>query len=250
MLHAAVLILLLAILGILSLYWGVLYRVDQNLRSMVILVVDFDAQVAPYDNVEPLVGPAVTKLTQQLFDSPGPSLGYVTKPASQYNSDPLQVREAVYRWDAWAAIVVNPNATSLLQSAVATGNASYDPTGAIQVIIQTARDATTVQSYLSPYLTEFTSEFSAAFGPMWGQMVMSNDSLTRENLASASTAVNPGVVPIMYDLRPFQPAVATPTVSIGLIYLIIMAFFSFSFFLPIHMVSAINISRKTAHTIS
>lgn len=204
---------------------------------MVILVVDFDAQVAPYDNVQPLVGPAVTKLTQQLFDAPGPSLGYVTKPASQYDNDPLQVREAVYRWDAWAAIVVNPNATSLLQAAVATGNASYDPTGAVQVIVQTARDSTTVSSYLSPHLTTFTSEFSAAFGPMWGQMVMSNDSLTRENLASAATAVNPGVVPLMYDLRPFQPAAATPTVSIGLIYLIIMAFFSFSFFLPIHMVS-------------
>lgn len=218
-------------------YWGVLFRVDQNLRSIVVHVVDFDGQVAPYNNVQPIVGPAVTQITEKLFTSPEPSLGYVTLSAAQYNDDPLQVREAVYNWDAWAAIIINPNATALLQEAVATGNASYDPSGSVQVIIQTARDSTTVQSYISPYLQLFTEQFAASFGPMWGQMVMSNTTLTRDNLASASSAVNPGISPLMYDLRPFQPPTATPTVSIGLIYLIIMAFFSFSFFLPIHMVS-------------
>lgn len=176
-------------------------------------------------------------MTEQMFNSPMPSLGYVTLPPSQFNNDPLQVREAVYRWDSWAAIVINANATALLQSAVATGNASYDPTGAVQIVIQTARDQTTFQSDINPYLQAFTQEFGAMFGPMWGEMVMSNQSLTRENLGRAAAAVNPGVAPTLYDLRPFQPPTATPAVSIGLIYLIIMAFFSFAFFLPIHMVS-------------
>ncbi|KAJ4393088.1 hypothetical protein N0V93_002295 [Gnomoniopsis smithogilvyi] len=230
-----VLILLIAILSIMSLYWGVLFRVNANLRAIVIQVVDFDGQVAPYNNVQPVVGPAVTQVTEQLFNSAEPSLGYVTLPASQFNDDPLQVREAVYRWDSWAAIVINPNATALLQEALATGNASYSPTGSVQIVIQTARDSTTVSSYILPQLDMFIEEFSASFGPMWASMVMSNTSLTRENLVAASAAVNPGVTPLLYDLRPFQPAVATPTVSIGLIYLIIMAFFSFSFFLPIHM---------------
>lgn len=224
-------------MSILSLYWGVLFRVDQNLRAIVVHVVDFDGQVAPYNNVQSIVGPAVTNVTEQLFNSPEPSLGFTTLSASQFNNDPLQVREAVYRWDSWAAIVINPNATALLQQAVMTGNASYDPSGSVQIIYQTARDSTTVQNYITPYLQVFIEQFTASFGPMWGQMVMSNDTLTRNNLATASSAVNPGISPLMYDLRPFQPPTATPTVSIGLIYLIIMAFFSFSFFLPIHMVS-------------
>lgn len=233
----AVLTLVVAIMGVLSIYWGVLFRVEANLRALVIHVVDFDAQVAPYDNVQPVVGPAVTKLTEQLYNAPGLSLGFTTVPPSQFNNDPLQVREAVYRWDSWAAIIVNPNATALLQEALATGNASYDPTGAVQIVVQSARDPTTVQGAILPYLMKFSDEFTATFGPVWGQTVMSNSSLSRENLASASAAVNPGVAPLLYDLRPFQPASATPTVSIGLIYLIIMAFFSFAFFLPIHMVS-------------
>ncbi|KAL1853526.1 hypothetical protein Daus18300_011807 [Diaporthe australafricana] len=230
-----VFILLVAILAILSLYWGVLFRVESNLRSIIVYVVDFDAAVPPYDAVSPVVGPAVIKMTEQLFNSPTPSLGFTTVPASQFGNDPLQVRESVYRWDAWAAIVVAPNATFFLQEAVETGNSSYDPTGAVQIVIQTARDSTTMQSYISPNLQSFTQEFGAMFGAMWGQMTISNNSLTRENLARAPAAVNPGVTPLLYDLRPFTPPTATPAVSIGLIYLIIMAFFSFSFFLPIHM---------------
>lgn len=237
-----VVILLTFIMCILSLYWAVLFQVDQNLRSLVVHVVDLDGQVAPYNNnnnVQPIVGPAVTKLTEQLVTAPGPSLGYVTVPPAQYDHDPLRVREAVYHWAAWAAIVIHPNATALLQDAVATGNASYAPAGSVQIVLQTARDATTVTTYLAPALQLFTEQFAASFGPMWGQMVLANGSLTRENLVSAAAAVNPGIRPLMYDLRPFTPPTATPTVSIGLIYLIIMAFFSFSFFLPIHMVSRI-----------
>lgn len=219
------------------------------MRALIIQVVDFDGQVAPYNDIQPVVGPAVSKVTQQLFDSPEPSLGYVTVPPAQFNYDPLRVREAVYDWDSWAAIVINPNATALLQEAVATGNASYDPTGSVQIIIQTARDSTTVSSYILPQIDMFIDEFTASFGPMWASMVMSNTSLTRENLVTASAAVNPGISPLLYDLRPFQPPTATPTVSIGLIYLIIMAFFSFSFFLPIHMVSTLGSKITSSHSL-
>lgn len=80
---------------------------------------------------------------------------------------------------------------------------------------------------------------------MWGKVVMSNNTLTRASLERASSAVNPGISPLMYDLRPFQPPTATPTVSIGLIYLVMMAFFTFSFFLHIHMVSNRVLDRWT-----
>lgn len=234
----AVLILTVFILSILSLYWAVLYRLEENLRALTVQVVDFDGLVEPYTGGSPKIGPQVVQLTEQMLSMSGPSLGYQTVLASQFAYDPLKVRASVYEWDSWAAIVINPNATALLQQAVETGNASYDPTGAVQIIYQTARDSTTVSSYLSPMLQQFISQFTAQFGPSWGAMVMSNSSLTRDNLASAAAAVNPGISPLMYDLRPFQPAVVTPAVSIGLIYLIIIAFFSFSFFLPIHTVGS------------
>ncbi|KAL1858143.1 hypothetical protein VTK73DRAFT_7919 [Phialemonium thermophilum] len=228
-------VLLLFIVGILSLFWGVLFAQDEKTRSLVVYVVDFDGQAAPYDSVTPFVGPIVTRTARQLLEEPGPSLGYTVVPASHFRQDPLAVRRAVYDWECYAAIYVNPNATALLREAVAVGNASYDPRGSLQFVLLSARDQTTYESVVYPHLASFAQAFSAAFGPAWARAVATNASWTRDHLAAASTAVNPGISPLVVDLRPFQPPAATPSVSIGLIYLIIMAFFSFSFFLPIHM---------------
>ena len=52
----------------------------------------------------------------------------------------MQVRQAVYNQDAWAAVIINSNATALLRAAVATGNTSYDPLGAAQVVYVQAID--------------------------------------------------------------------------------------------------------------
>ncbi|KAI2616345.1 MNNG and nitrosoguanidine resistance protein [Hypoxylon sp. NC1633] len=242
------LILSVFIIMVLSLYWAVLFHVNQNLKSITVHVVDFDGQMAPYDNVTPLVGPAVTAVVQQMLDSPKQGiLGYTFVPPQQYGYDPIAVREAVYDWHAWAAIIINANATALLQEAVATGNSSYDPTGAVQFIIQSARQESTYSNYLVPQLEVIAREFAAQFGPMWSQSVMSNTSLSRDVVARAPAAVNPGISPLQIDLRPFGPAAATPSVTIGLIYLIIVAFFSYGFFLPIHMKFVIPKGHPTLH---
>ncbi|KAM0280565.1 hypothetical protein ACHAQH_004010 [Verticillium albo-atrum] len=83
----AVLILMVFILSILSLYWAVLYRVEDNMRALDVQVVDFDGQVAPYTGVSPMIGPQVVQLTEQMLSMPGPSLGYNTVPASQFDYD-------------------------------------------------------------------------------------------------------------------------------------------------------------------
>ncbi|KAI0843394.1 MNNG and nitrosoguanidine resistance protein [Hypoxylon sp. FL0890] len=228
-------ILMAFIIGVLSLYWAVLFHTDQNLPNLKVHVVDFDGQVAPYDSVTPLVGPAITSAVQQLTNSTAHTLGFTIVPPSQYAFDPIAVRQAVYDWDCWAAVIVHANATSLLQQAVAEGNSSYDPTGAVQFIIQSARQETNYYNYIVPQLQILATRFAARFGPMWTANVVSNASLSMDVVARAPAAVNPGVTPLTIDLRPFGPASATPSVTIGLIYLIIVAFFSFGFFMPIHM---------------
>ncbi|KAI3327803.1 MNNG and nitrosoguanidine resistance protein [Xylariaceae sp. AK1471] len=238
MLWARTIIILMAfIFAALSLYWAVIYNVRSNLRALEVHVVDFDGQMPPYDNVTPVVGPAMTDLIQQIQAMPlQPSLGYRIVPPAHYNYSPIAVRQGVYNWDAWASIIINPNATALLLEAVTIGNASYDPTGAIQYIIQTARQETNTYNYILPELQKLTSQFTSQFGASWSKMLFTNTSFSPLALAQAPAAVNPAVVPLQIDLRPFAPSTATPAVSIGLIYLIIVAFFSFTFFLPIHNV--------------
>lgn len=116
-----------------SLYWAVLFRVEQNLSSLVVWVVDFDGAVAPYTDTTPLVGPLVVDTAMSLV-APTGALGWGALPPSQFNNDPMEVRQAIYDQKAWAAIIINANATALLQEAVTNGNTSYDPMGAAQVI--------------------------------------------------------------------------------------------------------------------
>ncbi|KAK5003179.1 hypothetical protein LTR60_006897, partial [Cryomyces antarcticus] len=112
-------VLMCFILGVLSIYWAVFYHAEKNLSSLVVYIVDFDGQVAPFENTDhaPVVGPALVKLGQQLVASPNPTLGWGSMPPSAFNNDPLQVRKAVFNWDAWAAVIINPNATAMLYSA-------------------------------------------------------------------------------------------------------------------------------------
>ena len=220
-------------------YWAVLYHVEENLDSLIVYVVDFDGQVAPYIGANPIIGPMITQMTEEMVQVEPlnniPHLGYVTRDAAAFDNDPLQVREAVYAQQAWAAIVINPNATALLQRAVELGNTSYDPTGACQLVWVEARDQDTMYDYVLPMLNTLETQISSKFGPMWAQQVLSNDSIPRATLAKVPQALNPGIGFSLYSLRPFVPAVTTPAVTIGLIYLIILAFFSFAFYLPIHM---------------
>lgn len=228
-------ILAMFVLAVLSLYWAVLLHVEQNISSLVVYVVDFDGQVAPYTSVTPLLGPMVTQMTEELQRTTMPHLGYVTVPPSTFNNDPLQVRQAVYDQKAWAAIVVNPNATALLLQAVQQGNASYEPLGACQVTYVSARDQETHSAYILPRLNSLQNEIISSFGTMWTTMVLQNTSIPLTNLQRAPQALNPAIGFSQYSLRPFAPAIMTPAVTIGLIYLIIISFFSFSFYMPIHM---------------
>lgn len=136
------LILCVFILVILSLYWAVLFHVEQNSKALKVWIVDFDSQVAPYTTTTPLVGPQLVQTALMQNEMPT-HLNFQPKAASDFGFDPMDVRRQVYHQKAWAAIIVNANATTLLRQAVSSGNSSYDPLGIAQVIYVQARDETT-----------------------------------------------------------------------------------------------------------
>ncbi|GLI74832.1 hypothetical protein PoHVEF18_003080 [Penicillium ochrochloron] len=224
-------ILCIFALTVLSIFWGSQYSTESKYTELKVWVVDFDGQTDDYRTSTPLVGPAVVNTAQEFIDSPALHLGYIIKNASTFDNDPWAVRQAVYDEHAYAAVIINPNATSLLRAAVSQQNTSYDPSGAIQTVIISARDENTYYSYVLPDLTTFQSAVLASFGPQWIQtLTTSNTNLT----TIPPQAINPAIGFTNIDLRPFTPAVAAPAVTIGLIYLIIIAFFNFPFLMPIH----------------
>jgi len=75
-------------------------------------------------------------------------------------------------------------------------------------------------------------------GETWAQTILQeaqNNPTLLANLARVPQAISPAIGFSMYNLRPFFPYTTIPAITVGLIYLIIIAFFSFSFYLPIHM---------------
>ncbi|KAL8950626.1 MAG: hypothetical protein Q9222_003357 [Ikaeria aurantiellina] len=229
------LILSVFILTVLSMYWAVLFHVEKNTSSLSVFVVDFDGRTPPFTGGTPLLGPMVTQTTQMMLSAPEPHLGYETRQPSDFDNDPLAVRQAVYDFKAYAAVIIMPNATAMLQQAIDQVNTTYDPLGACQIIYVEARDQDTYNSYVLPQLSALETQITSKFGQMWTSTLLQNTTIPRESLQRVPQALSPAIGFSRFNLRPFRPAVVTPAVTIGLIYLIILSFFSFAFYLPIHM---------------
>lgn len=208
------------ILGVLSIYWGVFYQIENRIKNLLVYVVDFDG-IAPYDNTgnAPFVGPTIVQMTQQLVNSGQPTLGWGIRPPSDFNNDPIQVRQAVYNWDAWAAIIINPNASALLYEAIATGNTSYEPLGACQLVFQDSRDDTNWYDFMLPIISTYMTDAQSMVGQQWAQLALqqASNAGTLANMQAVPQALNPAIGFSQFNLRPFYPYTAIPAVSIGLI---------------------------------
>jgi hypothetical protein len=134
--------LAVAFMAFLCLFWGALFRQTRNIHKLGIWVVDFD--VPPFTNTTPFVGPFVISAIQDIIDAGG-APGYTFAQPEDFANDPLKVRESVYDFYAWAAVVIETNATAMLEAAIRDGNSSYDPMGACQTTYNSARDQTTCQ---------------------------------------------------------------------------------------------------------
>lgn len=224
-------ILCVFVLAVLSIYWGSQHHTEANLHAINVWVVDFDGQLDPYRTDNPIVGPAVTNTTTQMVKSGSLNLGFEIKSPADFNNDTWAVRQAVYDEHVYAAVIINPNATALLRNAVTTNNETYDPTTAIENIIVSARDENTYYIYVLPGLATLQNTVLATFAQQW----IAELATTSKNIAQIPPqAINPAIGFTTIDLRSFTPAVAVPAVTIGLIYLIIIAFFNFPFLMPIH----------------
>lgn len=190
----------------------------------------------------PLVGPAVVAAARAREASPHPHITYHIKAPADFAYDPMKVREAIYNNKAFSAIIINGNASSLLREAVILGNSSYDPKGTCQTVYVEARDQVAIDSYIVPELNAFQNHVSSAFAEIWVPEVL--ELLTNGTALSTlpSQALSPAIGFTTINIRPFGPSQVLPAVTVGLIYLIIIAFFSYTFFLPTHTLFTIQCS--------
>ena len=85
-------------------------------------------------------------------------------------------------------------------------------------------ELTIIPRNVIPLLNAFEKKFTTTFGKQWAEQVLRNATTNptlATNIVAAPQAINPAVGFTSFNLRPFTPAAATPSVTIGLIYLIV-----------------------------
>ena len=132
------LLFLAIILGILSLYWGALASIPNNIDAFSIGIIDFDHGV---------IGNAVVTYAQQ-YKAPvtGAALQFSYPPTTDFANVPARVPLAVLNEELWVAIVIEPGASA---------KASVDPTQAVSVYFAEARASSLTTSIVLPFVNQF-----------------------------------------------------------------------------------------------
>lgn len=202
-------ILLVAIvMGILSIYWGADHSLQFNLPVFTVAVIDFDGgEVGPY--LQQMAAAARTA-------EPKMTLGYVSEPGSKYNFSNEMARHALKQEDFWFGIVIQSNATTAMNYAYETGNASYDPTGSVHLIYEEGRNALTINDLAYPKILSFMNDFVLSFAKQ------KQNSLRTSNAGDSAALERQIETPIpisftVFNTAPYIPSTAEAATEIGTI---------------------------------
>ncbi|KAK9376494.1 uncharacterized protein V1513DRAFT_249331 [Lipomyces chichibuensis] len=226
------------IMGILSIYWGSFFRRQDYLNRVSFWIVNMD------DSAGSLVGPNFISLASEFSVAAG-SAQVEVRDASSFGYSYDAVYNDVIQQHTWGAFIVQPNATESLLSALANPSSAqdYDGTAAIQFVYPQAREPQ-LYIYLVPWVSSLNTNITAAFSEVVIQMVAQNSSYSLSAIAmSAPQVLSTPVAINSYNIRPFDNPISTAVLQVGLIYLIIISFFQFNFFQPVHMILAPQLKR-------
>ncbi|PBK61691.1 hypothetical protein ARMSODRAFT_623483 [Armillaria solidipes] len=196
---------------IFSIYWGALWKIPaHNLRGW---VVDFDGST---------VGNAVVQgLTAGSLSS---KVTFTQVSASEFPGGWQEVANRVVEQKTWVAVVVHSNATSALNAAVSSVNASYDGSEAITFYGAEARNENAYRSLIRPSVQALLAVVSQEFAQQFVAQLASSSSLSSIARSAPQILTEP-ISHTTNNLVPFDIPVASAITFVGLIYLLILSFF-------------------------
>ncbi|GAA6041975.1 hypothetical protein JCM8097_009126 [Rhodosporidiobolus ruineniae] len=214
-----------AVWALLSVFWGSTWLLEWYFPNLKVYIYDFDSTATS----SPLLGPVVE---QSLLATVGqrPYLGFLSRSTAGKTLE--DVAQEIIEERAWAAVVINANATTAFQAAVAgTGGllgGEWSPEGAVSIFTSGSRWYQVTLEYLIPFLEQF---LQPALLEASHQAVSSFLSTATPATLGALTSTQQAALasPFSYlsiDLRPIhdnQWAGAAP-LEAGYIYYIIFAF--------------------------
>lgn len=220
-------------------FWGILYdRPSHYWKVNFLAVVEDNGELGEY-------------VTQLMESSPATYHIYnSTTFREKYGTDVNiedKVHELVHHQKFWGSLMVFENATSSLTDSLEIQSApSYNFSDYFQFFYESGRDLLSFDASILPLLTNIEQEFQEYYFSSYYPQLLSNYS----SVLASSTEKLSGTSYVVWnaiDNRPFNNPVLIAPLDIGLVYCILVTFFQFALFVPIH--SVISPKIKTSHII-
>ncbi|KAF8973273.1 hypothetical protein BDZ97DRAFT_1780447 [Flammula alnicola] len=197
-----------AIFGIFSIYWGAVDKLPA--RSLEGWIVDFDGEQ---------VGQFVTG---ELSALSGPNINWSVRQAGDFPNGPVDLVAAVLDEQCWTAVAINPGVTRSLNESLNARASSFNSSEAITAYASEARNENSYRTLLRPTVTSLLDQITHDYAVRrMSDMISSNVSIT----AMSPDLLTRPIYFTLQNLRPFDVPVATAVTFIGLIYLLILSFF-------------------------
>ncbi|KAG8729018.1 hypothetical protein FRC12_021311 [Ceratobasidium sp. 428] len=179
----------------LPVYWGSLAHTGTHAPSLKTWVIDQDGGEVGQAVVQGLLATTQSGTKQHL--------GWRQIPADQVSD----VGTAIVDEQAWAAVVVNPNASARLAAARASGDSSYDPTSAVTFYYAQARNEQATGTYVAPLTTAALTQILQAYNAKSAAAYLtsvSGNATALQALVSAPRTVTSGIWWATNNLRPYK----------------------------------------------
>ncbi|KAG8992124.1 hypothetical protein FRB90_001079 [Tulasnella sp. 427] len=201
-------------------FWGSLGETSQHVPNLKGLVIN-------RDGADGALGQAIVAAFEANSRgegvAPNEHLTWVVAESTSFPTND-DLAYAVVEEAAWAAVVVNPSATSLLTSARSSGNSSYDPRTAITFYYNQGRNEIATNSFIVPYTTallettlaSFNAKYNAEF---FASLVSDPGQEFQQALAAIVQAPQTVSQPFSFtpvNLRPYTKTASQAILLVGL----------------------------------
>ncbi|KAG1829083.1 hypothetical protein EV424DRAFT_459316 [Suillus variegatus] len=207
-----VLVLFIMIWGVLPIYWAALGRSYNNVHNLSGYVVDFDGGE---------IGQAVTQAFKNITGSQ--QMSWLILDAAQFPGGPDEVAQALLDHRCWAAVTVNPQASTNLNASINAANVSYNTTQAVTAYLTSGRNENIYRGTITPQVISILTNISHTFSLSFSQLLASRSDISTLLQTAPILVIQPLAFTIN-DIRPFNVPVASAVDYVGLIYLLILAF--------------------------
>lgn len=215
------------ILAILSIFWGSTYNRSNRVSNLNIWVMNYDNGA---------IGESLVSITEGLAAASPQNLGYQTVTPEQYGKPLSDIETDINNEVAWGALVIQPNASTRLQNAIAN-NVSYTPDDVVTFYFSEGRQSSFIDELILPSIASLNDSWGTAFK---SDLLNNLTSTLNQTQIGALVTTNPNVItnPVsiaLVNTSPIVGDVSAAILSIGLIFLIIVSFFQIPNFAQIQM---------------